>query len=435
MAKTNVLTRLRNWVSRDSVEIVDSTLVVPEEPSKVVVVHRQAHPMQSAENERMMFAPFIDLRPIIAQYGLNSVVYATVNRITLEAANSEFMVSGRFDAMIQNLNHPLLELVGKFGAPNPDQDSFEFWEKHFQCLCLTGNSYWFWDKPNSRFEPTELYLLEPENMRIVPGLERTIGHYEYWNNGVMKPLSVEQITHFRKPSPFSRYYGLSPLIAPFPVIYGDNLMLQWNNDIFNSRLGMPAGILIVPQETSDEDIERIRLEFIAQHGEQRTVAVVRSEAGSAVWLEGGLKARDADFEGGRGTNRKNIIEASGTPLGVTAETTTEASALVFERAFARMVYGEMTRSVRKLNRDGLPFWPDWRQWQCLFADNRKNAVDWRREYQRFQAMFPVLSRDEIRQREFQLGHTDDPPAGPITKAVKNGNEARIDGSNGDGGGD
>ncbi|KKN05598.1 hypothetical protein LCGC14_1085760 [marine sediment metagenome] len=393
-----------------------------------VVVSRQAHPQQKFDHSQMLFAPTPNLVPFIVQYALNHWVYTAVNKLAPIAAAADFMVTSRPDGLDVDREHGLVQLLGRYGQPNRDTDSYEWWETHFQNLLISGNSYWLWesDRPGA---PTRLRMLEPENMKIRPGVNETVGKYTYWANGVWIDYDPVQITHFKRANPYSRYYGLSALAVLFRLAAGDNEMLQWNNDFFDNELGMPSGIIIVPSSTSESERKRIEDEMIAKHGEKRRIMVIKSDAGKTVWLDAGLKHKDYDFEKGRTLHRKAIFEALDLPLGVMAETSTEAHAIVSERRMMEAVRTWHIRTTRKLNVDGLSFWPMWASLQTDFEDVRRNAVDWRREKLRRDADEGILTVDEMRMREYKLG-----PIDGETVRSQNGNSGEQQKSSGDSGG-
>lgn len=392
---TKVRNRIASWVSTTE----SSVSMIPVGRGKSL----QAHPAQKSDHS-LLFAPEPMLVPLMVQFAMNNWVYAAVNIIATRAAGSDFMVKTR-DGMIRIDDHPLLSLVGKFGRPNFEQDSFEFWEKHFQNLILAGNSFWLWDD-EKRGIPSELHLLEPEHMRIVPGRDKTVERYEYWRNGPPVKYHPDEITHFRRANPFNRYWGLSALQAIYWTVIADNHMLKWNNQFFDDELGIPAGILIVPAGTSDAELARIKAEFLAVHGEQRRVAFIKADAGKSVWLDAGLKPKDYDFTKGRGLNRQSVYEALDLPLSFMSETSTEALAIVGERHLGESIHTWHTRTERKLNVDGLDLFSRAAQLQTVFADIRKDSVDWRREKDRVLTWVQMLSLDELRAREFDL-----PPLG------------------------
>jgi len=362
----------------------------------------QAHPEQKFDHDALLFAPQPDLVAPMVQYALNHWVYTAVNKIAGLAAGANFMVVSRPDGLVNFDDHPILALLGRFGMPAPDVDSFEFFEGHFQFLLTAGNSYWLWENSRGRGVPDRVRLLNPAYVRVVPGRDETVGVYRWNKNGLIVDYAPEQITHFKRANPYSRYYGLSALAVLLRLIFGDNAMLDWNNEFFGENLGLPSGVLVVPADTSDAEIERIRQEFVARHGGQRTVAIIKAEGGSAVWLEAGLKHRDYDFTEGRTLSRKAVYEALDLSLGVMAETSTEAHAIVSERRLMESVHLWHERTCRRVNGDALAFWPNHRRVMAMFEDVRKQAVDWRRESLRREADERIMTIDEMRQREYQL---------------------------------
>lgn len=382
--------KLASWI----VPKTSNTLLVTD------VRSLQSHPAQKSDVHNM-FAPTIDLIPFMVQYAMNHWVYTAVNKIASVAASAEFMITSRPDGMERNHEHGLLDLIGKYGSPNDDQDSFEFLEKHFINYTIAGNSFWLWQNKFGG-SPNEVHLLEPERMRIVPGVNRTVARYEYWNQGRITKYSPNEITHFRTANPFNRYYGLSALMVLYLVLLGDNEMLKWNNDFFDHELGIPSGIIVVPSDTSEKAIETFRAEFTARHGEARRVAFIRAEAGKAAWLDAGLKHKDYDFEKGRTLNRRSVYEALDLPLGIMSENSTEANALVAERLLAKSVRIRHTRTMSKLNVDGLNFWSQPLKWQAEFEDIVRKSADWSREKDRVLVDMKTLSLDEMRMREHKL---------------------------------
>lgn len=386
MPKTRTLTRLKNWVFR---------------PSQEIIVYQDAHPQQQADATNYLWAPHPDLVPLMIQYALNHFVYTAVNKLTSICAAANFLVTSRPDGMQVNHSHPLAQLLGRYGKPSRDMDSYEFWESHFQNLILAGNSYWLWESDDGG-APQTVIPLEPPAMRIRPGHKDTVGQYTYSYNGVEKDYQPVQITHFKRANPYSRYYGLSALQALSLAVQTDNHMLRWNASFFDPKLALPSGMIIMPSNTSDAELARIQAEFTAKHGEKRRVAFVRADAGKSVWIDAALKHKDYDFTEGRILTRQNIYEALDIPLGVMAETSTEAHAII---ALSQLMWTAHTwheRTTRKLNTDGLDFWSQPQKWQCEFEDVRRQAVDWRRESLRRAADERIMTIDEIRMREYNL---------------------------------
>lgn len=389
---TKVRNKIAGWIASGSVQ-KNGRLTLSKKTAL------QSHPAQKSDVHQL-YAPTLDLIPMMIQYALNNWVYAAANKIARLATSAEFMILSR-DGMSRIDNHPLLDLLGKFGTANDNQDTFEFFEAHFINFLIAGNVYWLWDGPKGGM-PEQVFHLEPEKVRIVAGSGRTVARYEYWHQGQITPYLPSQITHFKTYNPYNRYYGLSALQVLYLTTVSDNSMLKWNFDFFDDELGLPSGIVVVPEDTTDKELERFRAEFTAQHGAGRRVAFLRAEAGKAVFLEGVLKHRDYDFEKGRTLNRKSVYEGLDLHLGIMSENSTEANAIVAERRYAETARFWHLRTIRKLNSDGLDFWPGQKNVQTEFEDVTRKAVDWRREKERMASDAMILSRDEMRMREYKL---------------------------------
>jgi phage portal protein BeeE len=396
----------------------DKTTIVPK------FVSTRAHPAQRAERRNWMWAPNPPQLEHTLQYIMNHWIYTGVSRLARMAASVPFLIVDYPDGMNRNLDHPMLDLLGVRGRPNDAESAAEFWEKHFVSLGVAGNVYWLWTADEFGGAPVRVDLVEPEYMRIEPGVTETVGAYLYEKGGVRRRYLPGEITHFRRSNYFSRYYGLSALQVLYWRAVSDNFMLRWNIGFFDDQLGIPSGIVIVPADTSDADMARYRAEFTAEHGEVRRVAFVKSDLGAAVWQEAGLKHKDYDFMSGHEVNRQAILEALEMPLGLLSESSTEAHALVAERDMGNAVWFRHFLTKTKLNVDGLEFWPDHKKYQCEFEDVRRRTVDWRRERDRLETDAMVLSLDEMRAREHRLPSTKEKTVAQLLMpgGAKNGDE-------------
>jgi HK97 family phage portal protein len=374
-------------------------LPVARQATSMEIVPLRSHPAQKAESAMWMYAPTPDIVPLMVQFALNNWVYKAVSYLATLAASANLFVVDRATELQRFEDHGLLRLIGKYGAPNDQQDSFEFLEKHFTYLDLAGNSYWYWYAGADGL-PGEVHLLEPERVMIVPGRDLTVENYVYRAYGGDVELSPEEVTHFRRPNPFSRYYGLSALQSLYGALQVESGILRWNAEFFGDSMAVPGGILVVPDDVSDAELVRIKAEFVAKHGGKREVAIVRAAAGSTTWLDAGLKPRDVDFSNGRLLTRQAVYEVLDLPAGVLSESSTEAHAVVAQRMLYEAVEVRHLRTVRKLNADALGFWPRARTLAAKFEDVKKRATDWRRESLRINTIAKFFSVDEIRMAEF-----------------------------------
>lgn len=370
-------------------------------------------PGQALERARYLYAYGPDCIDYLVQYAMDAWVYTAVSEIATDFAMAPLEIWHRNEPK-QADNHALLEMLGPAGRPNADQDRFEFLEAHASNLILTGQSYWYWYAPNGG-APVAVYHLPPEAMFVQPGGSEVVGHYVLrWQGDEIK-LNKENVTHYRKYHPLSRYYGLGAMEALRLEVQSDRSMAQWNAQYFGDDVFAPAGILVVSPDVSDKEKQRLEDDLEGKHGPRRRTAVVRSQPGATVWLDAGLKQRDLDFVNGRLLSRQAIYEAVGLPLGLYSESSTEAHARVAERLKLNNVYKHHVRTAVKISSDVLWFWPQHQIYEARFHDVRQ--VDWQMEAMKLKAVSPFMTKNEVRERHLGLsgmeGGDETPQVQPV----------------------
>ncbi|MEP7284341.1 MAG: phage portal protein [Chloroflexota bacterium] len=352
-------------------------------------------------------------------------VYIAVNKIATTQALVELKVQQVVGESKRDvMNHPLEQLLRK---PNQWQSQFEFLEMTYGYREISGNCYWFLNGAETG-QPTELIVLRPDRVRVVPGhsSENLLGGYLYEVDGVQVPLSAKEVVHFKLFNPLDDYYGLSRMQAAALGIQADLAMEQYNYNYFGKDKAVPAGLVSIKDPVSDQDFERIQNEFRESYGgTQRKTAFIR---GSAVqWQELGLSHRDMEFESGRLFNRDEIYQIFGIPPGLLDKSSTRANATVANEAFTRdTVWPGMVAVASKLTTDLCPYWGD-----DLIVEpvdiRLKDRLAERREI--FSAS-QFLSVNEMRAKYFSLGPVawGDKPAALIAAEAKQGASGASGGS-------
>lgn len=379
-----MLLQVRRW-------LVDRLAVEAEQP------HMRTRPGQAVEAAHWVYAPTPNLWEAAAAYAYVNWLSTAINRMAEMFMTAELEVRSRKDATIKKDDHPLLDLIGRFGQPNDAQDSLEFLEQHSQMFDTYGNAYWFWWSARGG-SPEAVYLLDPKQVRVIPGTQRTVEAYEYDVSGHTYRLAPEQVTHFRRPAPDSVYYGRPVSELLMSELLGDRSMSLWNNQFFTT--GVPSGILIVPQSTSRESMERLEEDMQAKHSEQRRVAVMRAEAGSVAYYDAALKHHELDFKDGRLLSRQAVFDALGFHVGMVSEASTEAHARVAERRVLHSVWARHIRTASRLN-SVLGFWPGASRYAVQFKDVR--PANWQEESMKLKALGAYMTVDEVRAQELGLG--------------------------------
>src|SRR5690606_5937727 len=198
-----------------------------------------------------------DLAAVEAQarvYQQSPWVYIAINRIAEAAALVPLHVYRREgEQRIAVERHPLEDLLD---APNPYLSRFELIEQTVGMLELTGNAYWFL-AGYGRGAPSQIGLLRPDRVSIVPDPDHYVRGYLYEIDGQRIPLETVEVVHFKRRHPANDYYGLSALEAGRVTIASDRAMAEWNRSTFGRDHGGPAGIGKVEEEVADADFERV----------------------------------------------------------------------------------------------------------------------------------------------------------------------------------
>lgn len=148
---------------------------------------------------------------------------------------------------------------------------------------LLGNAYWFlvtdapgqgriheiWPLPADRVRP------DPTTMRISPITGKPILDYEYTLGSLIK-LNGENVVHFRTANPFDPWRGLSALSALQGTLKTDNSQAGWLSSYYGKGNAVPASVISLPPNISDEDFEAVRKDIEEQFGGKRQTAVTRS---------------------------------------------------------------------------------------------------------------------------------------------------------------
>jgi len=223
------------------------------------------------------------------------------------------------------LHHPLLDLISK---PNPMQDGYAFFESIATWLLLSGNAY-IECVLNAEGMPIELYVLNPERMRIIPGPHGFPSAYQYTVGSHSKSLPIDPLTgfsnilHLKFFHPNNDLYGLSPLQVAMQSIHLHNTISE-QNVAFLKRAARPSGALMFKGEhrlnaTQKEELMRQLQAFY--EGTQNAGRSLLLE-GQFEWMPIGPTKLDFDFQQGAKSAIAAIAQSFGVPtIFLTAEGT------------------------------------------------------------------------------------------------------------------
>ena len=127
-------------------------------------------------------------------------VYACVSAIAKDVAINDFWVTkketNRFD-------HPLSVLLKN---PNERDTEYNMSFGISTYLDLTGNAF-IYLAPNRMGLPTEMWLIPPSTVQVIPSTKNFIKGYEINMNGKLFQLSPAEILHMKTFNPNNLFYG------------------------------------------------------------------------------------------------------------------------------------------------------------------------------------------------------------------------------------
>ncbi len=320
-------------------------------------------------------------------------VFSDVTAIANEMSAAELIVKERKGLKLEDVDNHELEVLWE--SPNEHMGrSFltAFWAWSY---VLSGKAFLYWMPSGGVIR--EVWPIPPFMIQPVPDTQEFIGGYLFKATAQSKPILIprEFITYSHSVNIFDIRDGLSFLAAAMLGIKADLAAEQWNLNNFSENNAVPDGIIAVPRDTLDQDLERVRMEIRAFFGgTRRGVAVAR--AGDLDYKPFGRSQKEMEFIQLRQFSEKEIDRTLGFPQGYWSERANRANA---EQARATMIAGAvwplLVRLAEDMNAQTVPRW--WgAQYRVEFGDIRPEDRDLKLKELAFYAQIETI--DELRQR-------------------------------------
>ena len=253
-------------------------------------------------------------------YQENAIVYRCVNEIANGAASVKFGLF-RGDQPIEQ--HPLLDLLMR---PNPMNSQSEFFQEVYSYLLLSGNSYILKTGAENR-EPSELYTLRPDRIKIIPSKREIPLSFEYVVNGqttasypVDQSTGASEIKQIMLFNPLNDYYGLSPLKAASVDIDQHNLANKHNVMLLMNGARPSGAVVYRPKDESgantmltDTQREQLRGDLLHRFEGSTNAGRTMILEGDFDYKEMGMSPKDMDFASMKNFAAKDIALCFGVP--------------------------------------------------------------------------------------------------------------------------
>lgn len=246
-------------------------------------------------------------------YAQNVVAAMCVQKIA-EAVSSVKLEVWRGETELTE--HPLLAL---FDRPNPLQGGREYIEAYISYLMISGNAY------EERFdigsEPRELYVLRPDRMLPIIGIDGLPSGYEYRGpNGQRRRWDVDVISgsypiwHTRLFNPLDDWLGQSPMEAGAYSIDQHNESMGWMQALLQNS-AKPSGALVVDKDKTlgDEEYHRLKTQIEDQYSGARNAGRPMLLEGGLDWKQMGFSPTDMGIMDAKNSAARDVCLAFGVP--------------------------------------------------------------------------------------------------------------------------
>lgn len=236
--------------------------------------------------------------------------FSGMHKIGMATLSSQLLIKRRQGEEVEDLKNHLIERL--VDNPNPDMSREYLWMDTIYNMYLKA-SFWFlypdsrgniaeiWPMPFSRVQPVPNEAPNPDSLFS--------GYIYTFQNGKEQTIPASNVVYLRFPHPLDRYSAWPPTRAVLQPTILDRAQSEWNTNMFDKNKGLPASIVSVPPELSNDQFNRVKAELREHVGERM---VTRAGAISVEFAQESHK--EMEFLSGREFNKAEIYEALGVPL-------------------------------------------------------------------------------------------------------------------------
>ena len=223
---------------------------------------------------------------------------------------------------VQLDEHPILDLLRR---PNPTQGYSAFMESAVAFGQIAGNSYLNAVRPNPRMEPTELWTIQPDLMRVVPGPTGLPASYVFSSGSQQVDYPVDPVTgdsdilQMKAFNPQSIWYGMSPIEPSMIPIDQHNEAGKWNINLLMNEASRRLIYIIEQSDSnpagslSEEAFQNFRSQLINKFSGSQNAGKVQLLEGGIGVKEVSMSPKDMDWLEGRREASRDIARSFGVP--------------------------------------------------------------------------------------------------------------------------
>lgn len=192
-------------------------------------------------------------------YVASSIAYACIEKRAKLIASMPWVVQVKRGGEWQEVdNHPLQRLLDR---PNPDQSLYELMYHVSQSLDLAGNAFLSEIKAGVNGRPVQLWHLPPQHLKIKPGRERLVEHFEYADHAIThKRIDAADMIHLKMPNPDDPIFGMPTLRAGGRATDIDRESGIWQKVSLENRGASDVNIML-PPESTQEQVDNVKRQY------------------------------------------------------------------------------------------------------------------------------------------------------------------------------
>ncbi len=288
-----------------------------------------------------------------------SWVYACVSAIADEVASINFRLYKKTGKKMEEIfDHDLLDVLYRVNDFTTKFDHFWLTQDYLE---LAGEAPWALERNGKESQPTAMYLLRPDRLKIKFDKEKIIGKYIYSVGGGKEvEFEKEDVIFLKYPNPLKPFRGMGTLEAAIKTVDLDKYAEEWNvRFFFNSA--RPDAILTTEKTLTSDQREFLKKQWDKNYrgiGKRAKMAILE---GGLSYTQMQIKQKDMDFIEQQRFSRDKILSIFRVPKSIIAITddVNRANAETQAYAFARWtIKPKMTRIVEQLNEFLVPMFGD-----------------------------------------------------------------------------
>ncbi len=263
-------------------------------------------------------------------YAKNAIVKSVTSKISKSLAHCKVKLQrhGKDGEWVdlgsdEDDEHPLMMLMNK---PNPRQSGYTFWGDFIQNYLIAGGAYMVGNGPTKAKDapPTELWLMRPDRVEILPGDDNIPKAYRFNCNSQIVDFPVDRVDgtsavfEMKMYNPLDDWKLMSPLRSAALQVDQYNYAAEWNMANLQAGGRPQGGFKYTPSGQEMPFLDRNTRKKLERDIDQRLMGPKNARRplvmdGGISWEDFGMSAVEMDWLEGQRDAARTICLVYNTP--------------------------------------------------------------------------------------------------------------------------